>query len=134
MEGVMTIVANWGAKGQEAAHRRLQEAHRRAVDDAGQHLAPTATSGSSRKRWRRPAAADRKKVAEAIRAMDTTDGPAQVLPGRTLKFDENGPPRRRRARDRPVAERRADDGLSGRPRRWRSRIWSKEALERATPR
>jgi branched-chain amino acid transport system substrate-binding protein len=34
--------------------------------------------------------ADRKKVAEAIRAMDTTDGPARFFPGGRLKFEDNG--------------------------------------------
>ena len=32
--------------------------------------------------------ADRKKVAEAIRAMDTTTGAARFYPGGRLKFDE----------------------------------------------
>ena len=66
-------------------------------------------------------AADRRKVAEAIRAMDTKDGPAKYFPGGRVKFDEHGPPRRRRPRHRAMAERRADHGLSGRRRRWRSR-------------
>ena len=35
-------------------------------------------------------AADRKKVAEAIRAMDTREGPARYFPGGRVKFDENG--------------------------------------------
>ena len=35
-------------------------------------------------------AADRKKVAEAIRAMDTREGPARYFPGGRVKFDESG--------------------------------------------
>jgi len=35
-------------------------------------------------------AAERKKVAEAIRAMDTREGPAKYFPGGRVKFDENG--------------------------------------------
>jgi branched-chain amino acid transport system substrate-binding protein len=35
-------------------------------------------------------AADRKKVAEAIRTMDVTDGPAIYFPGKHLKFDDKG--------------------------------------------
>ncbi|HZK89430.1 MAG TPA: ABC transporter substrate-binding protein [Stellaceae bacterium] len=35
-------------------------------------------------------AADRKKVAEAIRTMDITDGPAIYFPGKHLKFDDKG--------------------------------------------
>ena len=34
--------------------------------------------------------ADRKKVAEAIRVMDTTDGPAKYYPGGRIKFEDNG--------------------------------------------
>ena len=32
----------------------------------------------------------RKKVAEAIRVMDTTDGPAKYYPGGRIKFEDNG--------------------------------------------
>jgi branched-chain amino acid transport system substrate-binding protein len=35
-------------------------------------------------------AADRKKVADAIRTLDTTSGPAKFFPGGRLKFEENG--------------------------------------------
>jgi branched-chain amino acid transport system substrate-binding protein len=35
-------------------------------------------------------AADRKKVAQAIRDMDTTQGPARYFPGGRVKFDKNG--------------------------------------------
>ena len=35
-------------------------------------------------------AADREKVAEAIRAMDVTDGPAAYFPGHHIKFDDKG--------------------------------------------
>ncbi len=35
-------------------------------------------------------AADRKKVADAIRTMDITDGPAIYFPGQRLKFDDKG--------------------------------------------
>jgi branched-chain amino acid transport system substrate-binding protein len=34
--------------------------------------------------------ADRKKVADAIRTMDLTDGPAQFYPGGRVKFDDKG--------------------------------------------
>jgi branched-chain amino acid transport system substrate-binding protein len=36
------------------------------------------------------ASADRRKVAEAIRGMDTTEGPAKYFPGGRVKFDDNG--------------------------------------------
>ena len=35
-------------------------------------------------------AADRRKVADAIRAMDTREGPAKFFPGGRVKFDEMG--------------------------------------------
>jgi branched-chain amino acid transport system substrate-binding protein len=35
-------------------------------------------------------AADRQKVAQAIRDMDTTEGPAHYFPGGRVKFDSNG--------------------------------------------
>jgi len=35
-------------------------------------------------------AADRRKVAEAIRAMDTTEGPAKYFAGNRIKFDDKG--------------------------------------------
>jgi branched-chain amino acid transport system substrate-binding protein len=35
-------------------------------------------------------AADRRKVAQAIREMDTSEGPARFFPGGRVKFDENG--------------------------------------------
>jgi branched-chain amino acid transport system substrate-binding protein len=38
----------------------------------------------------RAGVADRRKVAEAIRAMDMRDGPAKFYPGSHLKFDEKG--------------------------------------------
>ena len=34
--------------------------------------------------------ADRAKVTEAIRAMDTTTGPARYFPGGRVKFEKNG--------------------------------------------
>jgi len=36
------------------------------------------------------ASADRKKVGDAIRAMDVTDGPADYFPGHRVKFDDKG--------------------------------------------
>jgi branched-chain amino acid transport system substrate-binding protein len=38
----------------------------------------------------RASAADRKKVAAAIRSLDLTDGPAKFFPGGRVKFDEKG--------------------------------------------
>ena len=87
--GVMVGLANWPGKEQEALSKRFVErtgepwfghdsifgyAHtmvlKQALEDAG--------------------SADRVKVAEALRKMDMTTGPARLFPGGRLKFDENG--------------------------------------------
>jgi branched-chain amino acid transport system substrate-binding protein len=89
MEGVMIIVANWGAKGQEAI---ISEFKKR----TGEPWVTQDSMSSYGDMWifkealEKAGAADRKKVAEAIRAMDTTDGPAKFFPGGRLKFDANG--------------------------------------------
>jgi len=89
LEGVMTIVANWGAKGQEDIIKEF-------VAKTGE---PWITQDSLstygdmlifKEALEKAGVADRKKVAEAIRAMDTTEGPAKYFPGGRVKFDENG--------------------------------------------
>jgi branched-chain amino acid transport system substrate-binding protein len=89
LEGVMTIVANWGAKGQEQIMADF-------VKRTGE---PWITQDSLstygdiqifKEALEKAGSTDRKKVAEAIRAMDTTDGPAKYFPGGRVKFDENG--------------------------------------------
>lgn len=89
LEGVMTIVANWGAKGQEAIIKEF-------VTKTGE---PWITQDSLstygdmlifKEALEKAGAADRRKVAAAIRAMDTTDGPAKYFPGGRVKFDDNG--------------------------------------------
>ena len=89
LEGVMTIVANWGAKGQEDIIKEF-------TAKTGE---PWITQDSLstygdililRDALEKAGAADRNKVAEAIRAMDTTEGPARYFPGGRVKFDEKG--------------------------------------------
>jgi branched-chain amino acid transport system substrate-binding protein len=89
LEGVMTVVANWGAKGQEAIMKDF-------VAKTGE---PWITQDSIstygdmmifKEALEKAGVADRRKVAEAIRAMDTTTGPAHYFPGNRIKFDENG--------------------------------------------
>jgi branched-chain amino acid transport system substrate-binding protein len=89
LEGVMTIVANWGAKGQEEIMKEF-------TAKTGE---PWITQDSLStygdililaEALEKAGAADRRKVAEAIRAMDTTTGPAEYFPGGRVKFDENG--------------------------------------------
>jgi branched-chain amino acid transport system substrate-binding protein len=96
MEGVMTVVANWGAKGQEALIAEFKKRTR----EPWMTQDSISTYGDMwiyKDALEKAGAADRRKVAAAIRAMDTTDGPARYFPGGRLKFEENG--------------RRADAGL-----------------------
>jgi branched-chain amino acid transport system substrate-binding protein len=89
LEGVMTIVANWGAKGQEDIIKEF----------VAKTSEPWITQDSLstygdililKEALETAGAADRRKVAEAIRKMDTTEGPARYFPGGRVKFDENG--------------------------------------------
>jgi branched-chain amino acid transport system substrate-binding protein len=89
MEGVMTVVANWGAKGQE---KLIAEFKQR----SGEPWMTQDSISTYGDMWifkdalEKAKVADRKKVAEAIRAMDTTEGPARFFPGGRLKFEDNG--------------------------------------------
>src|SRR5262249_55516972 len=88
-EGVITIVANWGAKGQE---QRIAYCKKR-NGEPGLIQGTNSTYGDIwiyKEAVEKAGAADRKKVAAAIRAMDATTGPAKYFPGGRLKFDENG--------------------------------------------
>jgi branched-chain amino acid transport system substrate-binding protein len=89
MEGVMTVVANWGAKGQE----KLIEEFKKRSGEPWMTQDSISTYGDMwifKDALEKAGAADRKKVAEAIRAMDTSEGPARFFPGGRLKFEENG--------------------------------------------
>jgi branched-chain amino acid transport system substrate-binding protein len=89
MEGVMTVVANWGAKGQE----KIIAEFKKRTGEPWMTQDSISTYGDMwifKDALEKAGAADRKKVAEAIRSMDTTTGPAQYFPGGRLKFEENG--------------------------------------------
>jgi len=89
MEGVMTIVANWGAKGQE----KIIAEFKKRTGEPWMTQDSISTYGDMwifKDALEKAGVADRKKVAEAIRAMDTTDGPARFFPGGRIKFEENG--------------------------------------------
>jgi branched-chain amino acid transport system substrate-binding protein len=89
MEGVMTVVANWGAKGQE----KIIAEFKKRTGEPWMTQDSISTYGDMwifKDALEKTGAADRKKVAEAIRAMDTTTGPAQYFPGGRLKFEDNG--------------------------------------------
>lgn len=89
MEGVMTVVANWGAKGQE----KLIADFKQRTGEPWMTQDSISTYGDVwifKEALEKAKAPDRKKVADAIRTMDTTDGPARYFPGGRLKFEENG--------------------------------------------
>ena len=89
LEGVMTIVANWGAKGQE----QLIVDFKKRTGEPWMTQDSISTYGDMwifKDALEKAGAPDRKKVAAAIRAMDTTTGPAKYFPGGRLKFEDNG--------------------------------------------
>jgi branched-chain amino acid transport system substrate-binding protein len=89
MEGVMTVVANWGARGQE----QLIAEFKKRTGEPWMTQDSISTYGDMwifKEALETAGTADRKKVAEAMRNMDTTDGPAKFFPGGRLKFEENG--------------------------------------------
>ena len=89
LEGVMSIVSNWGAKGQEAIIKEFQQR-------TGQPWMTEDSMSSYGDMWifkealEAAKSADRKKVTEAIRKMDMTTGPALYYPGHRVAFDKNG--------------------------------------------
>ncbi len=89
LEGVMSVVANWNAKGQEEIAGQFEKR----TGEPWMTQNPLSVYGHM---WILKAAleaagkADRKAVAQALRSMDLTDGPARYFPGGRVKFDERG--------------------------------------------
>lgn len=87
INGVMSAVANWGAKGQEALIKRVKTEY----DEPWMTQNAISTYGDM---WIMKAAlekagkADREAVASAMRALD--EGKTPYFPGGELKFDEKG--------------------------------------------
>ncbi len=87
VQGIMTIVANWGVKGQEQLMAELKSKYKEpwmtqnVVSTYGDIWLVKEALEKSRK-------ADRAAVAEALRTMD--GGPSKYFPGGVLKFDEKG--------------------------------------------
>ena len=89
MEGVLIIIANWTQKGQEQliADFRKRTGEPWMTQDS---LCSYGDMWIFKEALEQAGVADRKKVAEAIRVMDTTDGPAKYYPGGRIKFEDNG--------------------------------------------
>jgi branched-chain amino acid transport system substrate-binding protein len=89
LEGVMTIVANWSIQGQAD----IAKAYTQKTGELWPTQETMSLAGSMlifKEALEKAGAADRRKVAAAIRAMDTRGGPAKYFPGGRVKFDENG--------------------------------------------
>ena len=89
LDGFMSVVANWGGKGQEAITQRFMAKTKEpwfGQDSIQTYFDMLLMKAAIEK----AGAADRHKVADALRSMDVTDGPALLLPGRRVKFDDKG--------------------------------------------
>ena len=89
MEGVMVAIANWGGKGQEDLIRTF----RAKTNEPWMTQDSISTYGDIellKDAMEKAASADPKKIAEALRAMDSSSGAARFFPGQRLKFDANG--------------------------------------------
>ena len=89
IEGVMTIVGNGPAKGHEKIGAEF-------VQKSGEPWMTQDSLSTYGDMWifkeamEKAGSADKKKVAEAIRTMDSKDGSAKFFPGGRMKFDEQG--------------------------------------------
>jgi branched-chain amino acid transport system substrate-binding protein len=89
IEGVMTIVGNWPAKG----HEKIAEEFVKKSGEPWMTQDSLSTYGDMwilKEALEKAGVADKKKVAEAIRTMDSRDGSAKFFPGGRMKFDEQG--------------------------------------------
>jgi branched-chain amino acid transport system substrate-binding protein len=89
LEGLMTVVANWDAKGQD----QIIEDWRRETGEPWMTQNAISTYGDMwivKHALEAARRADRNAVAQAMRSMDVTDGPAAYFPGRRIRFDEKG--------------------------------------------
>lgn len=89
MEGVMFIVATWGLKGLEDFMKRFKET------TGEPYLSQDSLSNYGhvwllKEAMEKTGSADRRKVSEALHALDITDGPAKYFPGNRVKFEANG--------------------------------------------
>jgi len=89
LEGVMVIIANWGGKGQD----KLIADFKSKAKEPWLSQDSISTYGDIwifKDAMEKAGSADPKKVAEAIRTMNTAEGAAKYFPGRPLKFEPNG--------------------------------------------
>ena len=87
VQGIMTIVANWGAKGQEKLLADLKAKYK----EPWMTQNVVSTYGDMwliKEALEKAGKADRAAVSDALHALD--EGPAKYYPGGILKFDEKG--------------------------------------------
>lgn len=89
INGFMGIVANWGGKGQEELAKRFMARTKEPWLNQDS-IMTYADVMILREAAERAGSADARKVVDAMRAFDLTDGPALLSPGGRLKFDEKG--------------------------------------------
>ncbi|MBN8908421.1 MAG: ABC transporter substrate-binding protein [Rhodospirillales bacterium] len=89
LQGVMVGLANWPGKDQAALSKRFEE---RTKEPWFGHdsLFAYAHVMILKEALEKAGVAERQKVAEAIRKLDMTDGPALLFPGHHLQFDDKG--------------------------------------------
>jgi branched-chain amino acid transport system substrate-binding protein len=89
LEGVMSIVANWNVKGQETLSAEF-------IERSGEPWLTQNPICAYGHIWilktalEQAGVANRNAVAQAIRSMDISDGPARFFPGNRIRFDEHG--------------------------------------------
>src|SRR5690606_7511170 len=89
LEGTMTVVANWTVKGLEALAAEY-------IERSGEPwltqnpLCAYAHVWLLKEALEMTGNADRAAVADALRTMDLTEGPARYFPGNRVRFDEHG--------------------------------------------
>jgi branched-chain amino acid transport system substrate-binding protein len=89
LEGVMATLANWAGRSQADLVKRFKE--KTGEPWMGQDsICPYGEYWIIKEALEKAGAADKRKVAEAVRAMSLNDGPANAFPGKPLKFDERG--------------------------------------------
>ena len=89
VQGLMTVSANHGGKGQEKLAEEMKTLYKEPWVQQG----PVSGYGTImiiKEALEKAGKADREAVAKALREMDLTSGPANYFPGKCVKFDEAG--------------------------------------------
>ncbi|MGA0595196.1 ABC transporter substrate-binding protein [Enterovirga sp. CN4-39] len=89
LQGVMSVIGNFGGKGQEALAAELKTTYREPWTVQG----PVSGYGTVmiiKEALEISGRADPEAVTQALRTMDLRDGPAKYFPGGRVKFDDKG--------------------------------------------